>query len=124
MLQFMIDTAVNLHLEGKCSTELASLAKYRATQGSFDISNKCLQLFGGYGYLRNSPVGRAFVDSRVTMIYGGANEVMKEIIARKFGFIRAQANSRSFAGGAVDSNQKLSEKNMEVLKPSPIASKI
>ena len=45
----------------------------------------CLQLHGGYGYMLEYPIARAFVDARVTRIYGGANEIMKEIIGRSLG---------------------------------------
>lgn len=122
MLQTLVDTALNLHLEKKCSTELASLAKYRSSQAAFQIADRCLQLFGGYGYLRNSPVGRAFVDARVTMIYGGSNEVMKEIIARKFGFERSKIHSHSvsssFLGSAAPPQPQVTT------KPTPISSKV
>jgi len=44
--------------------------------------DECLQLFGGYGYMQEYPIARAFIDSRVQRIYGGTNEIMKEIISR------------------------------------------
>ena len=44
--------------------------------------DKCLQLFGGYGYMQEYPIARAFLDARVQRIYGGTNEIMKEIISR------------------------------------------
>ena len=53
-----------------------------ATSGSVD---RCLQLHGGYGYMREYPIARAYVDARVTTIYGGTTEIMKEIIGRCLG---------------------------------------
>jgi len=47
-----------------------------------EVADECLQLFGGYGYMAEYPIARAFADARVQKIYGGANEVMKELIAR------------------------------------------
>ncbi len=63
----------------------AAKAKYWVTELQCRVSDRCLQLYGGYGYMREYPVGRAFVDSRVQMIYGGTNEIMKEIIGRDLG---------------------------------------
>ena len=61
---------------------MASKAKLLATDTQFDVINRCLQLHGGYGYMWEYPVARAFADSRVLSIYGGANEIMKLIIGR------------------------------------------
>lgn len=68
------------------STEVASMAKLHATELSFKVADRCLQLFGGYGYLKNSPIGKLWVDHRVLRIYAGSNEVMKEIVAKGCGF--------------------------------------
>ena len=51
--------------------------------------DRCLQLHGGYGYMLEYPIARAFVDARVTRIYGGSNEIMKEIIGRSLGLSSA-----------------------------------
>ncbi len=67
---------------GELTTAAASIAKLSATDLQFKVADECLQLHGGYGYMREYPVSRDFVDARVQRIYGGANEIMKELIAR------------------------------------------
>ncbi len=81
---FILDCLVE-HLRGELSAARAAKAKYWVTELQCRVSDRCLQLYGGYGYMREYPVGRAFVDSRVQMIYGGTNEIMKEIIGRDLG---------------------------------------
>ena len=61
----------------------AAMVKLMATEAQGRIVDECLQLFGGYGYMREYPISRAFVDARVQRIYGGTSEIMKEIIARE-----------------------------------------
>lgn len=77
-----IDQCIAWHIEGKLDAIMASKAKLLATDTQFDVINRCLQLHGGYGYMWEYPVARAFADSRVLSIYGGANEIMKLIIGR------------------------------------------
>ncbi|GGH34221.1 acyl-CoA dehydrogenase/long-chain-acyl-CoA dehydrogenase/hypothetical protein [Cribrihabitans marinus] len=60
----------------------ASMAKYWGSQAQNEVMHECLQLFGGYGYMMEYPIARLYADARVQMIYGGTNEVMKELIAR------------------------------------------
>jgi alkylation response protein AidB-like acyl-CoA dehydrogenase len=60
----------------------AVIAKYWVTDASYAVIDECLQLFGGYGYMREYPISRAWVDSRVHRIYGGTNEIMKDIIGK------------------------------------------
>jgi acyl-CoA dehydrogenase len=60
----------------------ASMAKWWCTDKQFEIADRCLQLFGGYGYTTEYEISRIWADSRVQRIYGGANEVMKELVAR------------------------------------------
>ncbi|MCI5063844.1 MAG: acyl-CoA dehydrogenase family protein [Algiphilus sp.] len=60
----------------------AAMAKYTTTEMQCRVADGCLQLFGGYGYMREYPIARHFVDARVQRIYGGTSEIMKEIIAR------------------------------------------
>lgn len=67
---------------GELSTTDASIAKLSATELQFRVADECLQLHGGYGYMREYQVSRDFVDSRVQRIYGGASEIVKELIAR------------------------------------------
>ncbi|MFJ8262830.1 acyl-CoA dehydrogenase family protein [Rummeliibacillus sp. NPDC094406] len=64
------------------STADASIAKLSATEAQGRIADGCLQLFGGYGYMEEYPISRAFTDARVQRIYGGTSEIMKEIISK------------------------------------------
>lgn len=77
-----VDRCVELVLEGKLDTATASMAKYWCTDLQCKVIDACLQLHGGYGYMWEYPIARAWADSRVSRIYGGANEVMKEVISR------------------------------------------
>jgi alkylation response protein AidB-like acyl-CoA dehydrogenase len=67
---------------GELTPAGASIAKLSATELQFKVADECLQLYGGYGYMREYPVSRDFVDARVQRIYGGTSEIMKELIAR------------------------------------------
>jgi alkylation response protein AidB-like acyl-CoA dehydrogenase len=77
-----VDRCVEEHTAGELSAVDAAKAKWWATELHKRLVDSCLQLFGGYGYMAEYPVARAFVDARVRTIYGGTTEVMKEIIAR------------------------------------------
>lgn len=70
------------HLEGRLDAAKASMAKYWVTDLENKIVDECLQLFGGWGYMDEFPISRMYRDSRVQRIYGGANEIMKVLIAR------------------------------------------
>jgi alkylation response protein AidB-like acyl-CoA dehydrogenase len=70
---------------GELTAEDAAVAKWWCTELQGRVVDRCLQLFGGYGYMLEYPIARAFVDARVTRIYGGANEIMKEIVGRSLG---------------------------------------
>jgi acyl-CoA dehydrogenase len=83
--QAYVDRCLADLLAGELSAEDAARAKLWATEVQADVVDRCLQLFGGYGYTKEYPIGRAFVDARVSRIYGGTNEIMKEIIARSLG---------------------------------------
>jgi alkylation response protein AidB-like acyl-CoA dehydrogenase len=61
------------------------MAKWWVTDLLGEVVDTCLQLHGGYGYMREYPIARAFTDARVQRIYGGTNEIMKEIIGRTMG---------------------------------------
>jgi len=78
-----LDWCIARHLEGKLDAATASMAKYWLSDMQNRIVDACLQLHGGYGYMREYPIARAWADARVQRIYGGANEIMKEIVARK-----------------------------------------
>ena len=80
-----VDDCVRLHVAGALSAEQAAMAKYWVTELQVRVADLCLQLHGGYGYMREYPVSRAFVDARVQTIYGGTNEIMREIIGRSLG---------------------------------------
>jgi alkylation response protein AidB-like acyl-CoA dehydrogenase len=77
-----VDRCIALSLEGKLDVEAAAMAKYWTTDLQCKVVDHCLQLHGGYGYMRDYPIARAFVDARAQRIYGGTNEIMKEVIGR------------------------------------------
>ncbi len=79
------DRAVMEHNEERLSNEDASMLKWWNTELCNRVVDRCVQLHGGYGYMREYPVARAFADSRVQTIYGGTTEIMKEIIGRGLG---------------------------------------
>ncbi|HEV3048342.1 MAG TPA: acyl-CoA dehydrogenase family protein [Solirubrobacteraceae bacterium] len=70
---------------GELTPEEAATAKWWTTDLQGRVVDRCLQLFGGYGYMLEYPIARAYADARVTRIYGGANEIMKEIVGRSLG---------------------------------------
>ena len=76
------DHCVERHLRGELDTTTASMAKYWLTDLQCKIIDRCLQLFGGYGYMNEYPIARMYRDARVERIYGGTNEIMKLLIAR------------------------------------------
>jgi alkylation response protein AidB-like acyl-CoA dehydrogenase len=71
---------------GRLSNEAAAMAKWWTTELEGRVLDRCLQLHGGYGYMLEYPIARAYLDARVQRIYGGTNEIMKEIIGRSMGF--------------------------------------
>jgi len=70
---------------GELTAEDAATAKWWCTDLQGRVVDRCLQLHGGYGYMLEYPIARAYADARVTRIYGGANEIMKEIVGRSLG---------------------------------------
>lgn len=80
--RIFIDECIQRHMRGELDNETVAMSKWWCTERQNVIVSKCLQLFGGYGYSTEYPISRMFTDARVQMIYGGANEVMKEIIGR------------------------------------------
>jgi alkylation response protein AidB-like acyl-CoA dehydrogenase len=80
-----VDKCIELILEGKLDSATASMAKYWCTDLECKLIDECVQLHGGYGYMWEFPIARAYVDSRVQRIYGGTNEIMKELITRSIG---------------------------------------
>jgi alkylation response protein AidB-like acyl-CoA dehydrogenase len=80
-----VDRCIELLLEKKLDTATASMAKYWTSDLENRIIDECLQLHGGYGFMWEFPIARAYVDARVARIYGGTNEIMKEVISRSLG---------------------------------------
>jgi len=80
-----IDDCVMKHIEGKLDASGASMAKWWTTELQNKLAGQGVQLHGGYGYMMEYPIARAFVDSRISTIYGGTTEVQKEIIGRSLG---------------------------------------
>ncbi|CAG5102095.1 Oidioi.mRNA.OKI2018_I69.chr1.g140.t2.cds [Oikopleura dioica] len=77
-----VDKAMELQVNEELDYTTASMAKYMCSEKAHVNISKMLQLFGGWGYMWEYPIARAYADSRVAMVYGGANEIMKELIAR------------------------------------------
>ncbi len=72
------------HLEGRLTVEKAAMVKLWLTEVEMEILDDCVQLFGGYGFMTEYEVGEMWTDARIQRIYGGTNEIMKELIARGF----------------------------------------
>jgi alkylation response protein AidB-like acyl-CoA dehydrogenase len=83
--QTFIDRCVIALNAGELTAEEASMAKWWCTELQGRVVDTCVQLFGGYGYMTEYPIARAYADARVTRIYGGTTEIMKEIIGRHLG---------------------------------------
>ena len=80
-----VDKCLELLLQDKLDTATASMAKYWCSDLQNKVIDECVQLFGGYGFMWEYPVTRAWADARVQRIYGGTNEIMKEVISRSLG---------------------------------------
>ncbi len=80
-----VDKCCELICQDKLDTATASMAKYWTTDLQCKVMDECVQLFGGYGYMWEYPITRAYADARVQRIYGGTNEIMKEVITRAMG---------------------------------------
>ena len=90
MTQFQIgrvfvDRCMEQLLKGELDTATASMAKMWTSDIENEIIDECLQLHGGYGFMMEFPIAKAYVDARVQRIYGGTNEIMKELISRSLG---------------------------------------
>ncbi|XP_071452312.1 long-chain specific acyl-CoA dehydrogenase, mitochondrial-like isoform X2 [Hetaerina americana] len=77
-----IDQCIDMFNSGKLDSSTASMAKYWVSELEVKISSECVQLHGGWGYAWETPIARAFVQSRLQPLYGGSNEIMRELIAR------------------------------------------
>ncbi|MCU1600973.1 MAG: putative acyl-CoA dehydrogenase [Frankiales bacterium] len=80
-----IDRAVSEHNAGRFDVKDAAMAKWWTTELQTKVVDRCVQLHGGYGYMLEYPVAKAYIDCRVQTIYGGTTEIMKEIIGRSLG---------------------------------------
>ena len=85
LARVFVDKCLELLLQDKLDTATASMAKYWCSDLQNKVIDECVQLFGGYGYMWEYPVARAWADARVQRIYGGTNEIMKEVISRSLG---------------------------------------
>jgi alkylation response protein AidB-like acyl-CoA dehydrogenase len=77
-----VDAQIEAHAHGDLTVEEAAMGKMWTTELQGRVMDTCLQLHGGYGYMMEYPIARAFADSRVQRIYGGTNEIMREIVGR------------------------------------------
>ena len=80
-----VDKCLELLVQDKLDTATASMAKYWCSDLQCKVMDECVQLFGGYGFMWEYPITRAYADARVQRIYGGTNEIMKEVITRAMG---------------------------------------
>ncbi|HYS13090.1 MAG TPA: acyl-CoA dehydrogenase family protein, partial [Burkholderiaceae bacterium] len=83
--QVFVDRCIELMEAGKLDSATASMAKLWCSEMQFRTIDACVQLHGGYGYMWEFPVTRAWADARVQRIYGGTSEIMKELISRSIG---------------------------------------
>jgi acyl-CoA dehydrogenase len=83
--QVFVDKCCELVNLDQLDTATASMAKYWCSDLQCQVMDECVQLFGGYGYMWEYPITRAYADARVQRIYGGTNEIMKEVISRSMG---------------------------------------
>ena len=85
MARVFVDRCIELHCRGELDATTAAMAKLETTELQFRVLDACVQLHGGYGYMLDYPIARAWADGRVQRIYGGSNEIMREIIGRSLG---------------------------------------
>ena len=83
--QAFVDTLITRHLKGEVTPDEACMAKYWTTDLLNKVVYECVQLHGGYGFMMEYPIARAYTDARITTIFAGTNEIMKEVIGRAMG---------------------------------------
>ena len=83
--QTFVDECIMELNEGKLSNEKASMAKYWISELACKVIDQCLQLHGGAGYMMEYPIAKQYADIRISRIFGGTNEIMREIIGRSMG---------------------------------------
>ena len=82
MLRTFVDDCLARHLRGELDAERAAMAKLNGSEMQNQLLDELLQMHGGTGFMADGGIGSAWVDARVARIYGGSNEIMKEIVAR------------------------------------------
>jgi acyl-CoA dehydrogenase len=94
VVRSFVDDCLRAHVAGELGADRAAMAKLAATEVQGRVVDKCLQMFGGYGYMAEYPIARAYVDARVQRIYGGTSEIMKEIIGKSLfdGVVRGETS--------------------------------
>nr|WP_253260738.1 acyl-CoA dehydrogenase family protein [Rhodanobacter glycinis] len=85
IVRTFVNDCIQRLLDGKLDDEAAYMAKWWCTEQQGKVTDECLQLFGGYGYMVEYPIARLYADARVQRIYGGTTEIMKDLIARRLG---------------------------------------
>ncbi|HWS32311.1 MAG TPA: acyl-CoA dehydrogenase family protein [Actinoplanes sp.] len=80
--RIFLDDCIQRHTRGELDVATAAMAKLYLTEGQCEVVDRCLQIFGGYGYTTEYPIATMYADARVQKIYGGTNEIMKELISR------------------------------------------
>jgi acyl-CoA dehydrogenase len=85
VVRSFVNDCIQRLLDGTLDHEAAYMAKWWCTEQQCKVTDECLQMFGGYGYMAEYPIARLYADSRVQRIYGGTNEIMKDLIARRLG---------------------------------------
>jgi acyl-CoA dehydrogenase len=83
VVRSFVNDCIQRMLDGSLDNEAAYMAKWWCSEQQCRVTDECLQLFGGYGYMAEYPIARLYADARVQKIYGGTNEIMKDLIARK-----------------------------------------
>jgi acyl-CoA dehydrogenase len=83
MMRVFVDRCIAMHLEGKLDANDAAMCKMLSSELMMDLLDECLQLFGGYGYMWEYPIARAWADGRQSRLAGGTGEIMREIIGRE-----------------------------------------
>jgi acyl-CoA dehydrogenase len=82
VMRSFVEDAIERHVRGELDVKRAAMVKLWCSEQQTQLVDRCLQLHGGYGYMEEYPIARLFVDGRISKIYAGANEVMKDLIAR------------------------------------------
>ncbi|MDF3285499.1 acyl-CoA dehydrogenase family protein [Gordonia sp. N1V] len=82
VMRAFVTDAIDRHMRGELDVKHAAMVKLWCSEQQTQVVDRCLQLHGGYGYMEEYPIARLFVDGRISKIYAGANEVMKDLIAR------------------------------------------